>query len=238
MKKRKDLELEYNQKYSHIPRDYNERLEWMFDKYNISDKKADEIINMRNQMMSSLSYSDLFVILWECPSGSPRPRFRLVNRHNLANEAIKNSQFVHVYSLTGKEDNQHMRRLLGDELSYINDIIYTPCIVEYNTYFPTPSTFNITEKFLAEIGLIRHIHKPDWDNIGKKYSDMYNGNVWIDDNLVIDGRVQKFYSILPRVEIKLRFLNMLYNKHQYNSISKKTGQDVIYFKGDKNYECL
>ena len=52
---------------------------------------------------------------------------------------------------------------------------------------------------------------------------MYNNNVWLDDTLVIDGTVRKFYSILPRIEIKIKIhMNMLYTKYQYNStISKK-----------------
>ena len=75
---------------------------------------------------------------------------------------------------------------------------------------------------MAEIGLNRPIVKPDWDNIGKLYSDMYNSNVWIDDALTIDGTVSKYYSILPRVEIDLGYLNAVYCKQQYlNIISRK-----------------
>ena len=48
-----------------------------------------------------------------------------------------------------------------------------------------------------------------------------NGNVWIDDTLVIDGSIHKFYSIKPRVEINLSFANILYNKYQYKSTIKK-----------------
>ena len=47
---------------------------------------------------------------------------------------------------------------------------------------------------------------------------MFNANVWLDDTLVIDGSVHRFYSILPRVEIQIKYLNMVYNKFQYNSI--------------------
>ena len=44
------------------------------------------------------------------------------------------------------------------------------------------------------------------DNIGKKYSDMFNSNIWLDDKLVISGTVNKFLSELPRVEIYVRYL--------------------------------
>lgn len=231
MKSRKQKQLEYEEKFSDIPKDYTERLLWMYDKYNINDKKAENIIAKRNAMVQSLEYGDLFIILYENPEGSPRPRFRLVNRKNFINEAMTNGQFVHVYSITGKEDNMFMKRLIDNDLIAISNMIFTPCIVEYNAYLKTPSVFNAEDKFLAEIGLIRPITKPDWDNIGKKYSDMSNHNLWLDDTLVISGTVNKFYSILPRVEIKLRFLNMLYNKYQYRSISNKVEDEVKYFNG-------
>jgi len=233
MKNRKEKQLEYDTNYIDIPKDFNERLLYMYDKYNITDKKSENIINKRNSMVQELNYSDLYIILYENVEGSPRPRFRLVNRYNLVNEAMTNGQFVHVYSITGKEDNLFMKRLIDSDLVSINNLIYTPCIVEYNTFQKTPTAFSAEDKFLAEIGLERPISKPDWDNIGKKYSDMFNHNVWLDDTLVISGIVNKYYSILPRVEIKLRFLNMLYNKYQYNSMSKKIDQDVKYFNGGK-----
>jgi len=229
LKSRKQKQLEYEEKFSDIPKDYTERLLWMYDKYNINDKKAENIIAKRNAMVQSLEYGDLFIILYENPEGSPRPRFRLVNRKNFINEAMTNGQFVHVYSITGKEDNMFMKRLIDNDLIAISNMIFTPCIVEYNAYLKTPSVFNAEDKFLAEIGLIRPITKPDWDNLGKKYSDMSNHNLWLDDTLVISGTVNKFYSILPRVEIKLRFLNMLYNKYQYRSISNKVEDEVKYF---------
>ena len=231
-KTRKQKQSQYQERYSHIPIDYTERLSWMYDQYHITPNKADEIAMKRYNMINSLYYIDLVIMLFEEPEGSPRPRFRIINRTNFANAALSNGQFVHVYSPVGKEDNVFMKRLLGEELIELNNLICTPCIVEYNTYTRTPAVFNSTDKILAEIGLIRPIVKPDWDNIGKKYSDMSNSNIWLDDTLVISGTVNKFYSILPRVEIKIKYLNTLYNKYQYNSISKRvTDQEVTYFKG-------
>ena len=234
MKKKKknriDKAIQYQEKYSHIPIDYNERLSWMYDNYKINDRKAIEIYNKRNDMVNSLYYKEFTVILFEEPEGAKRPRFRLINRYNLVNEAMNNSDFVHVYSPDAKEDSVYMKRLIDHELVELDTLIYTPCIVEYNIYIKTPSVFNTVDTFLSELGLIRPLVKPDWDNIGKKYSDMYNHNVWIDDTLVISGTVNRFYSILPRVEIKLRYLNMLYNKYQYNTISKKIDGEVLYYK--------
>lgn len=230
-KKRNDKALEYELKYGAIPKDYKQRLEWLYDMLKITDKKADLIVDTMRRMEQTMYYTEIFIVLYEVPEGSPRPRFRLINRKNLANAAISNPNFVHVYSITGAEDNKFMQRLLNEQdFVNLNTILYTPCDVEYTTFFPTPSYYNAIDTYLAEIGYKRPITKPDWDNIGKKYSDMSNGNIWLDDNLVIDGRVRKLYSVLPRVEIRLRYLNMLYDKHQYNAISKRYDGEINYFK--------
>lgn len=234
MKKKNRVEkaIIYEDKYKDIPRDYEERLSWMCDKYKLSENKMISILEKRRFIMNTLFYTDLIIILYEEPEGSPRPRFRLINRHNFINEAMTNSNFVHVYSLNAKEDNMYMQRIVQEtDLINLQQMIYTPCIVEYNTFQKTPLVFNVEDIFLSEIGLIRPITKPDWDNICKKYSDMSNHNLWLDDTLVVSGTINKFYSILPRVEIKIKYLNTLYNKYQYNSISKRLpDQQIDYIK--------
>ena len=221
MKSRKEKSFEYYDKYGLIPNDQQERLEWMVDNFNLTDKKIKEILNAKQYIMDNLSYYDFKVVLYEEPAGTPRPRFKLVNRYNLANAAMTNGQFVKVFSITGAEDRRFMRQLItSGELQEFQQLLYTPCRIEFNAYIHTPSNFNIVQKFLAEIGLERPINKPDWDNIGKKYSDMMNGNIWLDDTLVIDGTIRKFYSIKPRVEINISFANILYNKYQYMSTVK------------------
>lgn len=228
-KTRKVKEDEYNQKYSHIPIDYKERLSWLYDTLKITDTQAYEILHQRDLMINSLQYYDTMIVLFEVPEGSPRPRFRIVNRRNLSNMAMANSEFVHVYSLTGREDNLFMKRLIEkEEFDTLDSMICTPCIIDIYAYFKTPSYFNKSQTILAEMGLERPIFKPDWDNLGKKYSDMFNANVWLDDTLVIDGSIHRYYSVLPRVEIRLRYLNMLYNNHQYRSITNRSDYKIEY----------
>jgi Holliday junction resolvase RusA-like endonuclease len=230
-KTRIEKENEYTKKFGEIPKDYQERLYWLYDNLHITDKKAKAIIDKYNCIQNTLYYNKIFIVLYEAPEGSPRPRFRLINRANLSNMAINNSSFVHVYSITGAEDNKFMKRLVSSEdFNYLDHIIYTPCELVYTTYFKTPSYYNGIDTFLAELGVYNPITKPDWDNLGKKYSDMSNSNLWLDDRLVISGTVNKKYSVLPRVEIELNYLNMLYNKYQYQSISKIYDGEVKYFK--------
>lgn len=227
MKTRKQKEKEYLSKYGDIPIDYIDRISYMIDKYNVNESKMDQIIDKRNEMLRNLFFYECKVVqLLEEPEGSHRPRFRIINKRNFNTAAILSSQFVHVYTPYAAEDYRYMRQLCDQELMDLRYLINTPCVIEYDAFFRTPSTYNTTDIFLAEMGLIRPaIQKPDWDNIGKKYCDMYNHNVWLDDSLVYDGRVMKFYSILPRIEINLKFLNTVYNKQQYRQIINRKDYD-------------
>ena len=236
VKTRNQKATEYEAKYNDIPRDDRMRLAYLYDKLNLNPNIASQILYERDMAMQILCYNEIKIILYEEPEGSPRPRFRLVNRYNLANQALSNSSFVHVYSITGQADSKFMRRLIteSDFLS-IQGLIYTPCDILIEIFKPTPSYFNRIDTVLAEVGLKRPTNKPDWDNAGKKYSDMFNANVWLDDNLVIDGTVRKFYSILPRVEITLNYMNMLYNKAQAEAIARMAGapSEIHYLNHDK-----
>lgn len=216
MNKYQKKQMEYLNKYGDIPIDYKERLLWMMDYYKITDQQSKEILQQRDDMLNSLYYNNYKVVLYELPEGAKRPRFRFC-KSNISNGAREG--FIHVYSPDASAGFRQMKRLIAEnELYYLDQLINTPCTIIFNAYFKTPSNFNKKEIFLAEIGLENPITKPDFDNIAKKYSDMYNSNIWIDDALTISGTVNKFYSILPRVEIDLYFMNMLQNKHQYNSI--------------------
>lgn len=237
-KTRNQKAVEYEKKFSHIPIDFNERMKYIFDTYHINDRDSYNINMARMQMMNQMRYTTFNIVLFEQPEGSPRPRFRIVNRANLSNMAISNPNFVHVYSLTGHEDNVFMKRLISaGELQQLDTMIYTPCVVDIFAYIKTPSYYNKEQTVLAEIGMDRPMGKPDWDNIGKKYSDMFNKNVWLDDTQVVDGSVHKYFSILPRIEIRISYLNMLYNRHQYKSLSNREEDaiDTNYFRGRVDY---
>lgn len=223
MSTRKQKQEEYQKKYGHIPIDYRERLEWMVDTYKISPSKMDEILDKRQAVLSNIFYYDYNIIeLLEEPEGASRPRVRVL-RSNYNRLAMSN-QLIHVYVPGASEDHKYMRKLVDTELIQLDGLIATPCNIEYNVYLKTPSNTNIVDKFMCEIGLFRPPYsKPDWDNIAKKYCDMFNYNIWMDDSLVIDGSVHKYYSILPRVEIKLRYLNCVYTKNFFNAMISRSG---------------
>lgn len=216
-----------------IPKDYQERINWIIDTYKISDAKLKDIIDTKDKMLQQMYYMpELFVVIYEIPEGSPRPRARFIKSkgNNILANARSNPGFIQVYSITGAADKKFMQEFkTNNDFDFLESLIYTPCSVKYDAYFKTPSIFNSKEKMLAELGMIRPLSKPDFDNVEKKYSDMYTGNIWVDDSIVIESNFNKYYSELPRIEITLRYMNMLYNKYQYKSVSKRLGLDDIKF---------
>lgn len=78
-----------------------------------------------------------------------------------------------------------------------------PLSVEVLAFMPIAESKSRKWKAAAVVGLERPTKKPDWDNIGKML-DALNLIVWTDDGQIVEGRVQKFYSNRPRIEIIVR----------------------------------
>lgn len=222
MKSRKEKEKEYHQKYDHIPKDYKERLIWMDQFYNLTNKNRQEIIDRRNNMINNIEFFDFFVVLYMEPEGTPRHRYRLITPKNYMSSALQ-SPYVHVYQPRAKDNHTYLQRLVNSEIIQLEQFIQTPFICNINAFFRTPSNYTKSDIFIAEMGLDYHIKKPDVDNIEKMYLDMFNRNVWLDDNMCFSGNLTKFYSILPRVEISIRYMNCAINKYQYNHIISRVG---------------
>lgn len=234
MKNKKQKLLEYHEKYSHIPKDYIQRLEWLYDTLHIDDKKSEEILQARANFINSTYYKTIKIVFYEIPEYTPRPRARLINKTGIINAVTGNNSFIQVYSITGRQNKEYMQMYTKQNLQELEQLLCTPCDIEYTTYFPTPSYYNKTQVFLAEIGIDRPINKPDFDNIEKSYADAFTGNIWIDDIVVVDASFHKYYSVLPRVEICLKYSNQLYNYHQYKAMINRKDflkeMNVDYFK--------
>lgn len=222
------LEKEYNKKYGDIPRDYNDRINYMIRKYNISPHMMDKIISKKRNMEFNMRFYEYMVIDYSIPRVKHRPRMRIINRKNYMDYAKINPNMVQVYSPHAKDDMLSMKRLIGDELEALHIFIQTPCMLYINAYEKTPETFSIVDKVLAEYGLILNTGSSDYDNILKSTSDRLNTTLWLDDSLVISGTINKWYSILPREEIYIKYLNTTTNKHQYKAITNRKGYNDDY----------
>lgn len=204
IKSRKERIAEYNEKYSAIPYKFNEILKYLQENLKISDK---EINNIKKDALIELETSKIFLVLYEIPLPYMRGRITPMKT---------------IYTPLAKENSDFMSDYIEKTLNEFKKI-YTPMKIKGVFYLPTPNYFNKKEKILAELGVIRPITVPDVDNIAKGYLDAFNSNLFLDDALIQDLTVSKYYSAKPRVEMTIEFLTRFNSNKQMKSLlsSKK-----------------
>lgn len=196
-----NIEKEYNKLYGDIPKYNNERIEYLLKDTNLKRNKLkvyDEI-----QRINSIKWKKKSFTLYIIPKATPRPR------------SGKNG----IFYVKGASDNKKFfKEFIKDkELEIIN----TPCKIECISYLPISKSMNSVNKILAELGFIRPISKPDWDNLAKAYCDMIQGYLLEDDALIIEGTSKKYYSIKPRVEITIEWMESFDCKYNEDKIINK-----------------
>lgn len=198
-KSAKVQEKEYQEKYGHIP-DTNEEIL----KYIESTKKLnwDKIHALENNIRN-LKWNTLDIVLPVIPTPSPRPRY---------------SSVTHSFYVVGaKENHKLIKKYLVE-----HDIIYTRTHFYMETYQPTPSSMTNDEMYCAEKKLIEPLQNGDWDNLAKTYCDMLQGDLLLNDNIISRGTVQKYYSIKPRVVMKIMYQDGFDCKFNERRITRST----------------
>lgn len=183
----KNMIEEYQFLYGNVPSDKSSILSFIEKTYKFKDKDYDKI-KLDNEASQGIPWESLTIILPIIPKPSPRPRYSGVSGH---------------FYVTGAAEN---KKLFKYYIKDIYDIIYTQTHFSIETYLPTPvKSMTRHEIYRAEQGNIRPISNPDWDNLGKTYSDMIQNILILNDNIITDGVVKKYYSIKPRVVIHIEY---------------------------------
>lgn len=198
------IEKEYNEIYGDIPRDYEGRLEYLLNKMNL--KRFNEPVYEYMKRIREIKWKDISYTIYLLPKATPRPR------------SGKNG----IFYVKGAKDNKKFFQnyIVNQDI----DLITTPCKFICNSYFPIPSSMNNIEKIAAEMGLIRPTSKPDWDNIAKAYCDMVQDLLIYDDSLIIKGVSEKFYSVKPRIEITISYMEDYDSQYNKKKILSKKGR--------------
>ena len=202
----KKIEKEYQAEYGHIPKNKLTRLCQMMDSY--SQKRRKNMDTTKLNRLINMEWETFELTIWLLPKATPRPRFNGKNN---------------IFYVKGAKDNRDIfAKFVKD-----NDLpmITTPCNFYCTSYFPIPKSMSKDEQILAEMGYIRPITKPDWDNIGKTYSDMIQSDLLFDDSLIIKGVSEKYYSIKPRIEIKIEYMKKHDSIYNSNKMRKKVAID-------------
>lgn len=195
------VEKEYKELYGDIPDDRMAIMDIMLQGVNLKRQKKhvyDEINRITNIGWKTISFK-IFLV----PKATPRPR------------SGKNG----VFYVKGASDNRKVFRKFMEDQEF--DIIKTPTKFDCTCYFPIPSSMTIVERICAEMGFIRPISKPDWDNVAKTYCDMCQDFLIYDDSLIVDGRCRKYYSLKPRIEITMSYMESYDSDYNRKKTEKK-----------------
>lgn len=203
----------YKEKYCDIPKDLNDRLVFLISYLNLKDKHFKSIRKKINSY-NDTKWNEIDLVIHFVPKATPRARTSRFAKHFYVSDAASNSAI--------------MKKFVEENMSEY-PLITTSCKFYCKTYFPTPiSQMNKEEVFLSELSIIRHMSRPDWDNLGKTYSDMIQKHLILEDSNIIDGRVQKFYSIRPRIEIHIEYMDKYDSKYNKKRVEgRKEYQDNI-----------
>ena len=200
-KKRLD---EYNKKYGHIPKNFSERFIHLLDELKI---KQSELPLLKQSVKKALrvEYERISFVFYFVPQATPRARY---------------SRFTKAFYVKNALDYNKLFGEFVESNEFIDFKISTPCEFTCITYSPMPEGMNKIEKLLAELSLIKCISKPDWDNLGKTYSDMVQKHLLIDDCLIYKGTTEKYYSTRPRIEITIDYMVEHDSKYNRNKVKK------------------
>lgn len=180
-------EKDYIEKFGNIPNTRLERFIHLIKKLNI--KRGLENIFDEMHRINNIKWKRLDIVISLEPKATPRAR---ANRQK------------NIFYVKGASNNRKRFRKFMDKIGC--DMIITPIKFKCDIYVNISSGMSKVEKLLAELGFIRPVNRPDWDNFGKTYSDMVQEQLVLDDSLIVEGLVRKFYSCKPRVEITLEYM--------------------------------
>ena len=201
---KKDIR-EYDEKYGLVPTDKEERLKFLMSQAK-NVEKTFAPVDGEIKRIQGIKWKTVKYVIYLIPKASPRPR-RSLNGHFYVNGAADNKRFF--------------KNFYKETLNI--PIIDTPCKFYCDSYLPIPSDMSLVNQVLAELGLIRPVKKPDFDNLAKTYSDMTQGVLLFDDALIIEGISRKWYSCKPRIEITFKYMDDFdsdYNKKKILKTSR------------------
>ena len=139
----------------------------------------------------------------------------------LASQGVKQAMREAGFRSGGKILVKNVYSCISDkDLPFITGALKVDC----RCYIKTPSSFSKSDTIIAELGYIRPISKPDWDNLGKTYSDMLTDVLILDDAHIVDGRCSKYYSLHPRIEMDIKYQlepDSKYNERKINNINER-----------------
>lgn len=211
IKTRKERESQYVQEFSHVSIETWDRLMDYLSEYDAT-KVLEEAIKRRDYIREHMTYSEINIIFYEEPVQTHRGRF---NRFTKS-----------VHSPNAKENFKAIERLVRD-IKDAMQVVCTPMLIEMTAFYPMPSALHPVEVVLFETRQDYAACDPDFDNVLKAYCDMIQTHIILDDDLVCSAVFNKYYSLKPRVELKIKYPDKFASKSTYKKvISRKSFKEL------------
>ena len=182
----------YEKEFGHIPDDPLDRIQYILGK-RATNTKFNDMIATEAKKIKRIKSTKITFTMWKIVKPSQRPR------------ANRRGGYIRMYVPHAKENGDWFEEFAKENnLPHIN----TPCILNMNIYEKTPSSFNMKQKVLAELGLLRPWRRTgDFDNYAKGIADAIQHGMLEDDCLVIESTQKLFYSIKPHADIEIIYMN-------------------------------
>lgn len=200
IKSRSQKLAEYNEKYQGCTRDPVQAVKEYLSKQKNPDKWVAKAHDKALIILEQREYETVRIVAYEYPMKTDRPR--TINGHTWSPNASENKSYF----------NDALSAVI-DEIKLIN----TPGEIEIEAYLEMPEAVPPDEVILFEAKLLNPVDKPDYDNVGKCYTDVFTDVLTTDDDIFWRGEIRKYYSLVPRVHIVIRYIK----KHESNYIYKK-----------------
>lgn len=201
IKSRKERLAEYNATYPNRSYDPDKSLLLFFEERGWDyAKAAKKAVSKIDKISKEREYGTIRIIMYEYPMKTDRPR------------TFKG----HTFSPNAAANHDYFEKAVRKIIKKIK-LITTPASITINAYMEMPKQVKPDEVILFERGVLNPVTTPDYDNIGKCYTDIMKNILVSDDDIFFKGIVEKFYSVVPRVEIIITFLK----KHESEYVLKK-----------------
>lgn len=190
MKKKIKEDLLYEEKFGNIPNNQEDRVAYILGKKSNNKKILEDILRC-SKIFKRIKKKSIEFTMWKVVKPSARPR------------ATTRKGYVEMYVPRAAEAGDWFEQFAKENnLPYIN----TPCELYIEIYEKTPSSFNMKNKVLAELGFIRPWKRTgDFDNYAKTIADSIQHGMLEDDCLIIESTQKLFYSIKPHAKVKLLY---------------------------------
>jgi Holliday junction resolvase RusA-like endonuclease len=193
-------------------------LDELVTKYNFESKDMKRVLDKFNQIKKTSKIKSIEFFIDHEPRPAQRPR----------------SGKYSFYVPDAAKNKKEIQKLIVDQIPEGFVKIQTEVYMDIKCYIPMLEGFSKTDKYLAEKGIIRPTTKPDVDNLEKTYLDALNGYIWCDDGQIVDGRTRKYYSVHPRVEVKIKYRNIFLSALLEGYMRKRLeNEGIVAIKKDK-----